>query len=321
MRNIHLRCIDLNSKYCPCLLAETNNCVFCSQLRGENTCDCNWCGVCVLYEKFWQTAVEGQGEKVLSRLEEEAEYTIVKAMADHMYILEFPVSAPLAEQLQKTGSFVFLRKPDDPQFCQFPVGIMDVTANKIKVAIEVVGPKSGRIFWKGNRRLTVKGPYYNGVFGQPWIENLTGGRVLVVAGGIGQAPALPLIKKLVENKNQVIAILAPGKVKALFIEEELRQLGVTVEPVRSMRQNGMKRLDETIRGKIDLVVSAGPDEQHQAVIAAMQAANINIPMAATNNATMCCGEGICGSCEKEGKNGEKLKLCKVQSDVESVLGE
>jgi hypothetical protein len=69
----------------------------------------------------------------------------------------------------------------------------------------------------------------------------------------------------------------------------------------------------------ELVVSAGPDDQHYGIISAMQAANVNIPMAATNNATMCCGEGICGSCIKETQIGEFIKTCKVQTDFTQLI--
>ncbi|CUH94077.1 hypothetical protein P22_0139 [Propionispora sp. 2/2-37] len=319
MRNIHLRCIDLNTKYCPCLLAETNHCVFCSRLNGKYTCDCNWCGICVLYEKYWNKTIHTR--QAVQRIEEEIEYSVLDIIAGNTFVIEFTVSNLLAEQLKKIGAFVFLRRPEDAVYCHFPVGIMDINDNKVQVAIEVVGSKSARLFSEGNRRVVVKGPYYNGIFGQPWVENLTGGKTLIVAGGIGQAPALPIIKQLVKNDNQVTAVLAPGRVKKIFIADSLQAIGVTVHSVSSMRRNGMDVLEALLPGNPDLVVSAGPDEQHQAVIAAMQTVNLNIPMAATNNATMCCGEGICGSCEREGHDGEKVKLCKVQTQIDDLVFE
>jgi len=69
----------------------------------------------------------------------------------------------------------------------------------------------------------------------------------------------------------------------------------------------------------DLVVSAGPDEQHYGIIAAMQAVGVNIPMAATNNATMCCGEGVCGSCERETQDNSMIRVCKVQTEFTQFI--
>ncbi|NFG18899.1 sulfide/dihydroorotate dehydrogenase-like FAD/NAD-binding protein, partial [Clostridium botulinum] len=41
-------CIDAGSEYCPCHLAETGDCILCSQLSGKKFCDCiNWKGVCI----------------------------------------------------------------------------------------------------------------------------------------------------------------------------------------------------------------------------------------------------------------------------------
>lgn len=315
------RCIDINSQYCPCLLAETNNCVFCSHLSGQSACDCNWAGVCVLYEKHWQRKkkqhIRGDEENAI-RIEEETEYAIVEQVNDSTYILEFAVSNELAQALRKTGSFVFLRRPRDPHFYHFPVGIMKVSDNKIYVAVEAIGPKSSRIVTGDEKLLSVRGPYYNGVLGQPWIDNMNNGRILLVAGGMGQAPALPLVTKLIENGNKVTAIIAPGHTGTVFIETQLENLGVEVRKVPSMRRIGMSILAD-IMGEYDLIVSSGPDDQHYGVIDAMQSLNINKPMAATNNATMCCGEGICGSCLKETHDNRFIRTCKVQADFRELV--
>lgn len=319
MHNNMSRCIDINSQYCPCLLAETNNCVFCSHLSGQSSCDCNWAGVCVLYEKHWQRKKKhNRGEDDTIRCEEETEYTIVEQVNENTYILEFSVSSELSLALTKTGSFVFLRRPRDPYFYHFPVGIMKVIGNKIYVAIEAIGPKSSRIVTGNDKTLLVRGPYYNGVLGQPWIDNIKDGRILLVAGGMGQAPALPLVTKLVENGNSVTAIVAPGHTGAIYIESDLNDLGVEVLKVPSMRRVGLGLISNSI-SEYDLIVSSGPDEQHYGVIDAMQALNINKPMAATNNATMCCGEGICGSCLKETHDNRFIRTCKVQADFRELV--
>jgi hypothetical protein len=47
-------CVDAGTDYCPCYLAETNNCLICSQLQGKVFCDCiNWKGVCIYQEFVW----------------------------------------------------------------------------------------------------------------------------------------------------------------------------------------------------------------------------------------------------------------------------
>lgn len=321
-RRLTASCIDINSPYCPCLLAETNHCVFCSHLRGEPVCDCNWSGVCILYERRWQPK-NGvwRGDKPPQRIELDSEITRKELIAENTYLLEFNVGSDLAAELGKTGAFVFLRLPDDPQYFHFPVGVMKVIGTAVQVVVEAVGPKSSRLLDFPAKFVSVRGPYYNGVLGQPWIDNITCGTILLVAGGMGQPPALPIAARLVANNNRVIALLAPGKIGRIFIDRDLEELGVTVHNVDSLRRTGNGLLgrwltDEETRP--DLIVSAGPDEQHHGVIAAMQAAGVNIPMAATNNATLCCGEGICGSCERETSDDRRVRLCKVQTDFSQL---
>jgi NAD(P)H-flavin reductase len=316
-------CIDINSPYCPCLLAQTNHCVACSQLQGHSVCDCNWAGVCILYEKHWQSKQKrwrnGDDEPV--RIEVDTEFDIKEQISDNTYLLELGVTYELAQQLKKVGSFVFLRRPHDPQFYHFPVGVMKVLENRLQVVIETDGPKSTRLIEGNNRQILVRGPYYNGIFGQPWIDNITCGKIVLVAGGIGQAPGLPIAVKLTANKNEVMAVLAPGKVGKVFIEDQLHQAGIVVQTVASMRREGMELLKEWLVMKPDLVVSAGSDDQHYGVIEAMQLAGVNVPMVATNNATMCCGEGICGSCQKETRDNKSIRTCKVQTDFSELIHE
>ncbi|MGI6093438.1 MAG: hypothetical protein GX348_02790 [Veillonellaceae bacterium] len=320
MHNNMSRCIDINSAYCPCLLAETNNCVFCSHLQGKFMCDCNWAGVCVLYEKYWQPKKRClRGGDVLSvRVEAETQYEIIERINEHVYRLEFVLPNELAESLTKAGAFIFMRCPGDPDFYYFPVGIMKVNQNKVQVVIEAIGPKSRRILSETCSKIMVRGPYFNGILGQPWIDNTENSRILLVAGGMGQPPALAIASKLVNNNNEVTAVLAPGHIGKVFIGDELRALGIQVKDVTSMRRDGLDMLTN-IFSEYDLVVSAGPDEQHYGVIDAMQRADINLPMAATNNATMCCGEGICGSCQKETQRSGVIRTCKVQTDFKDII--
>ena len=320
MRKNISQCIDINSKYCPCLLADTNHCIFCSHLKGEATCNCDWSGVCILNEQHWQHKRQQPGEEPSkTRLEEQVEFIIKEQIGQNTYILEFAVTIELAEQLEKIGSFVFVRCPSDPHFFYFPINIMKIEGNLLQVGVETIGPKSIKILAENNTKLMVRGPYFNGVLVGPWIDNITDGNIILIAGGIGQAPLFPLATKLTRGSNRVMAMLAPGKVGKVFIDGQLEEMGVQVHKVSSMRQSGMSMLREWFALKPDLIVSAGPDAQHYGVIAAMQAAGVNVPMVATNNATMCCGEGICGSCLKKTRDNQTIRMCKQQTDFSNII--
>ena len=201
---------------------------------------------------------------------------------------------------------------------------MKIVQNTIQVVIEAVGPKSARLLADDNNQVLVRGPYYNGIFGQPWIDNIDNGKILLIVGGMGQPPAVPIASQLAKRNNTVQALLAPGKIGKIFITSQLIELGVTVQEVASMRQFGMQALAEILNddaSRPELIVSAGPDDQHYGIIAAMHAAGVNIPMAATNNTTMCCGEGICGSCARISRDNKQIRTCKVQTDFTQFIQE
>lgn len=311
-----MRCIDVNSQQCPCLLADTNHCFMCSHLKGEAICDCDWTGKCILHERHWQ-APRKPADAPCRR---EVETTLVTKhqVNDSVCIVAAEVGVELAEQLDQVGSFIFLRQADDPEMCNFPVGIMNVNGGTITMVIEKLGPKSSRVFLQPNARVLIRGPYRNGVFGQPWIDSTKYGTILAAIGGLGQTNALMLARQVVANNNNALFVIAPGQAGTIFVADELRNLGVDVITVPSMRREGFARLQERFTDQVDLLLSAGPDDLHFALIDVMHASGYNYPMAVTNNATMCCGEGICGSCAKKTKSGEWIRTCKIQLDFDQL---
>ncbi len=46
-----MQCEELAAERCPCLLADTAECSYCSLLRGEAVCGCDWQGSCA-YERY-----------------------------------------------------------------------------------------------------------------------------------------------------------------------------------------------------------------------------------------------------------------------------
>ena len=314
MRILKERCIDVNSQYCPCILAEMNHCLICSQLQGEGNCTCEWSGTCVLYEKHWNGNHTGSQK----RIEEVTTFSSIESVGNKTVVATFAVSEKLAQMLNKVGSFVFLRRKDDEQFYHFPVGVMTADRTSITVAIEAIGTKSKRLLSDTSAKIVERGPYFNGMFGEPWLTTIRGERVLLVAGGIGQAPLLPVARELVRGDNQITAILAGGKVGTIFVGEELRKMGIEVWEVSSLRQDGMPLMRKKLKKGIDFIASCGSDNQHCGIISVLHEMELDLPMAATNNAVMCCGEGICGSCHHKMKDGRVVKLCKVQADFREL---
>lgn len=304
-------CSDMNSPYCPCILAEVNRCVICSHLQGSLNCSCNWNGTCILYEKHWTSK---NHSPITKRAEEITIFDSIEMIGENTLAGTFQLSDKLAHSLNRMGSFVFLRRQNDEPFYHFPVGIMSVDKTSVTVAIEAIGTKSNRLLDNTSANLVVRGPYYNGLLGQSWLTALKKKRAVLIAGGIGQAPSLPIAKELVRGDNDITAILAGGKVGRIFVAEEFRRLGIKVFEVGSLRREGIPLLRKILKKGVDFIVSCGSDNQHCGIISVLNEMNIDLPMAATNNAVMCCGEGICGSCLHKTTDGDIVRLCKVQTD-------
>lgn len=316
VRRKMVRCRDINTPYCPCLLAATNHCIFCGHLQNRGICDCDWSGVCVYYEYLYNNKKEPvKREQILAPI------VSIQSLGEQIQQLRLAVPPEMAYELKSLGAFVFLRAEADQDSCYLPIGVMEAGEDYIDVVIEAVGPKSARVLSPNQAALQLKGPYFNGVLGQPWIEELKYGTILLIAGGMGLPPAWPIARKLVEQNNQVIWLAAPGRFREVFLAEKARNLGIVVQEVPSLRRDGMKWLEEYLvtESLPDLVVSSGPDEQHHGIINLMHQLELNLPLAVTNNAVMCCGEGLCGSCIKVSEDGQVHRLCKIQKDYRSLL--
>lgn len=314
------RCGDLSSEFCPCLLAEVNQCEYCSRLQGKDYCDCNWSGKCPLYEKYWLTHSGGQLQR---RLRPDYSGRIISRskVSPEMYIYEIEVPLMLAEGLVRIGSFIFLRCQGDPKEAHFPVGLMAAEEGRITVAVECNGIKTRRFCQSEIDDILVTGPYFNAVLGSPWIDNIEFGRVLLIAGGSGQAPAVSIAQKLASGQNEIVCLLSAGHLAKLFAKDYLEKY---IRPsqlhiIKGLPEDGQAKLDAvTANEAFDLVVSAGPDGQHAMLMQYFKDKGISIPMAATNNAVMCCGEGLCGSCRKILKSGQAVRMCKAQVGFDDI---
>jgi len=73
------------------------------------------------------------------------------------------------------------------------------------------------------------------------------------------------------------------------------------------------------RHRYDLVVSTGSDAQHR-MLSELRARHLpGARLVYTNNAVMCCGEGMCGSCALELPGGP-TRGCKAQPDPAQTWG-
>ena len=293
----------------------------CSQLSGKHFCDCiNWKGVCIYQEYIWN------GNKAKEERKNYL-YPIIKKeeVEKDIILITVAVSHKMASNLIEPGSFVFMRNPKCMQYYDAPISIMESNTeeNSIKVAIELKGSKTRSInVLNVGEKILIRGPYFNGVLGLKNVKNAKKGNSLVIIRGIGQAPALPILKKLNANENKITVIMDNTPFEKLLISDEMLKYGSTMINCKMIERGKLTaEFKDIITKKIEelepnLVHIAGPDLLSYEVL--NQVAD-NLPVSCCNNGRMCCGEGICGSCTVKTNDHKLRRLCKLQTDPRFIL--
>lgn len=309
-------CIDSGTEYCPCHLAEAGNCILCSQLSGKNFCDCvNWKGVCIYQEYTWNL---NKAKK--EREEYTCEILKKETIENNLIILTILVKHKLAENLLSPGSYVFLRSPKSSKYYSCPISIMEASSeeNTLKVAIEIKGIKTKSINdLKEQDTILLKGPYWNGVLGLKNIYSCKEGISLIIARGIGEAPSVPVMKKLYSSGNKIVLILDTGKFNNIFINKYIEEYTADVYNLNTLDNGELSEefkdflINFTKYNKVNLVHVSGPNILISKILDMLDE---NIKISCCNNAKLCCGEGICGACSVMYDDDKMKRMCKVQID-------
>ncbi len=321
-----LNCIDAGTEYCPCFLAETGECLMCSQLQRKTFCDCrNWNGVCIYQEYISNRSQKKEHRKALPG-------RILKreVISDSVIILKIQVNKTLARELSQPGAYVFLKNIKDPNYFDAPMSIMsaDEREASVDVAIQIKGVKTRALDEFNITEVSLRGPYWNGVLGLKYIKGVQEQKALLVTRGIGQAPAVPVAKKLILAGNSVEVILDQGRAGANFAEKYFRELGceIKIKPVFDLKTLTLTdEIKEYIRqsvleNSIKLVYSSGSDKMHEGICRLLLSTAPDVFFACSNGASFCCGEGVCGSCHTRTTDGTRIKTCKTQLNPVEIFG-
>ncbi|SHM74495.1 NAD(P)H-flavin reductase [Caldanaerovirga acetigignens] len=305
------KCIDALSPYCPCYLAETQNCLVCSVLQGKDTCDCNWQGFCIYQEYIWNGKKKKNFRKTV-----EAKIAEKKAFSDNLVVFKVILTLPaLSRDFSQPGTYVFLKSFDSPTYFEVPICVMDANEdeNSLSFAVQIIGPKTKSLVQE-NTAFLLRGPYYNGVLGLKYIKGAKNKKCLLIGGGIGQASLVLIAKALVRGKNEITALLDSGAINYNPAEDYLKNLDVAIRLFAKQDLVLGDLLLNLIEEKnIEMIYSGGSDMQHDFVKSAIVRSGRKIDFAVSNNVQMCCGEGICGSCVVV-LGSEKIKFCKAQTE-------
>lgn len=306
-------CVDCGSKYCPCHLAYTGDCIKCSLIRGEKTCDCLWQGICVYNE------VKRSNEKLVNdRKEYYCNILEKNEIEENLFLVKINIPNNLVKDLSNPGAYVLLKsKNRESEIFNTPISVMDVDLEKsiLEVVIKLVGIKTKTLL--DFDEIIVKGPYFNGIFGIDKICKLRNSNCLVGLSGLSQVNSINVVRKLLDNKNTVEVFINKNSIILKEVTDKLNSLGVNVNII-DVKEDKNFILDYIKRNNVSLVYSGGYNDFNRYMKELVDSINKDILLAISNNNLICCGEGICGACTVN-LNGERVKSCKTQIDSRNLL--
>ncbi|WP_298042436.1 sulfide/dihydroorotate dehydrogenase-like FAD/NAD-binding protein [uncultured Clostridium sp.] len=293
-------------------------------MQGNHFCDClNWKGVCI-YQEFHDNGnkAKEQRKTYTCKVSEKILYP------DDILLIKFEAPHKLVIDLARPGSFIFVRSEENVYF-DVPISILesDIETNIISIMIEVRGIKTKQLLnIKAGGNITIRGPYWNGVFGLKNIRKQKNNETLVIARGIGMAPMMPVIEKLIENGNSVTLLLDKQPFKDIYVSEWLDKLNIVPQEMNLIEKGqlspeGKVAIKSIVKyNNISLIHIAGADILTYSIIDFLDSLERqDIDLSCCNNFKMCCGEGVCGSCTARFSGHRVKRFCKVQASPRGIF--
>lgn len=301
-----LSCADSGSKYCPCHLAYSNDCIRCNMLNKNKICDCIWQGVCIYNE-----VNHNKNSPVLQRSEYLCDIESMKVTEDNTYLIRIKIPKELSKDLRSPGSYVLIKRKDkESDIFSAPISVMDVDLDKniLEVIVRPTGIKTKGII--NFNQVYIRGPYFNGLFGIKDIKSTSKSNCLIILNGLSQVNSINVIRRLIENGNKVDVFINHNGVILDNVVKKIHDLGANIYHI-DIAQDKEFISDYIKSNYIKLVYSGASNHFNKFVMDIVDSIDENIKLAVSNNNLICCGEGICGACSID-LNGVKVKTCKTQ---------
>jgi ferredoxin--NADP+ reductase len=225
-------------------------------------------------------------------------------------IKSFEIEAPDVAKNAKAGQFVMLRIDDKGERIPLTVAATDKQKGTVTIIAQQMGKTTSHL---GKLNVGDAIRDFAGPLGQPTeIENY--GTVAAVAGGVGVAEIIPVIKALREAGNKVITIIGARSKDLIILEDEARassdELLIATNDGSAGKQGFVTDiLKETVSSRtVNIVYAIGPVPMMKAVSDLTKEKNIKT--LASLNPIMVDGTGMCGACRVS--VGGKIKFACVE---------
>ena len=224
------------------------------------------------------------------------------------------------------GTYVFMRL-NSSTFYDVPLSVMydDINVNTLAVLIKIRGVKTSKFKdLKVGDRITLRGPYYNGVMGRRDIAGFNNSKAYVFCKGIGFMPSIHVIEDLRRNNNEVKIYIDSGDFDNRLIYLIKKLYDMEVNEFKACDESG--DLTEEYRDILGEMLSDGCKLIHMGLsnylikksIRELERIGYNSRITFINNAKLCCGEGVCGACTKDIGANHSVHLCKKQLEIDEI---
>lgn len=188
-------------------------------------------------------------------------------------------------------------------------GLSSITVNGVGVASRALNLKQ-----KGEK-IGIRGPFGNGFVP-------SGGNVMVVGGGTGLAPLIPLTEKLAKVADKITLMSgAKSQDNLLFIGHLDKVLSEVNSETIFTTEDGSYGIECLVvdqaeqklnKEKFEMIYTCGPEQMMYNMF--LLAEQHNVPLQASLERIMRCAIGLCGSCQIG-----KLRVCKDGPVLNSKL--
>ncbi|MBU0691097.1 sulfide/dihydroorotate dehydrogenase-like FAD/NAD-binding protein [bacterium] len=212
-------------------------------------------------------------------------------------IHEYWVEAPLIAVKHHAGQFVIVRSHDHGERIPLTVVGTDKERGLIRLIVQAAGKSTIEMaeLKAGDHFIDVVGPLGMATHIHNW------GTMIAIAGGLGAAPLLPIIKAAKEAGNEVCGIIGARSKNLMILEDEFRDICDELRICTDDGTYGDKGLvtDELQKwhdeGKhFDQAIIVGPIMMMK--FTALLTKKLEIPAMASLNPIMVDGTGMCGAC-------------------------
>jgi len=195
-----------------------------------------------------------------------------------------------------------------PGVDEIPTSLSTITPNGFtSITLAEVGEATKALHQrKRGDVLGIRGPYGNGF-------TLTKGNIMIVGGGTGLAPLVPLTEKLMKLATKLTFLLgAKTKDELLFLNRLNQTLSKVNSEMVATTEDGSHGLKGVVtdqaekrlaKEKFDMIYACGPEQMMHKTF--LLAERYHMPFQASLERIMRCAIGLCGSCVIG-----KLRVCK-----------